>query len=234
MQALDTRNFKVFPLLLVLFSLSVLSGCSGESVNSGADKIENWASDESKKSFTAVQESEICVNKGEVVAELGVPGKISGFDCVTENDKLQIAYREFEDTSIGLHSLSSWNMPMKEGYRAIVGKNWYAIYNVPIKGIKDEEASFDFFGEREYEKEDDALVCSQEASAFVYEYAYSGIGIPSEVNPELAKLIEDEYASMRSQHLKNKYSEGSGELTRIIGNASEKVNLWCAEHKEAY
>lgn len=220
-------------IVVLLFSLSACSTVA----NNGADIIDQWAADADKSIFADVSEGYFCEKKVDVKAELAVPGKIEGFDCVSGNGKIQVIYREYEDTKVGLVSASSWVMNKNDKYSILINPHWYAIYDKKIAKAAANilpDSAMDFYGEHEYVKETADIECAQITSALIFDYAYDKKPFEEFVKPELSATIEKSYASLYAEDLAGTYERESADLTILLGNSAEKVNLWCSEHQEVY
>lgn len=219
----------------VLFLFLSLSGCASNVSLSNPPKLPSSiedltfdATEEDKKLLSSVPEGNWCSQKTAIRAELGVPGSVSGFDCIDSAGSIQIVFREYEALESGLISLSRWVFGENAGYYLSFGEGWFGIFNDDFAQGASNVLSgnvYEFSGLYEFVKESQAKDCAEIVGATILDVVYQGNEFPEGFSTEVAEMIRRDYASLTG--LSDRYAIDDGELHDLLGNHAINVNRWC-------
>ncbi|WP_297555435.1 hypothetical protein [uncultured Actinomyces sp.] len=181
-----------------------------------------------------------CTNRIDVRSDLGVPGKITGYDCYNDAEQLEYIYRTSNDATILSISMDSWISSTDFPLYISQSNDSYLIANEDKKNELIDSGlirskSFAAVPSRSSEAWDTygPLVCAQYAEALVYTFVFHREELPQNLSSEFLRLLTENYGDVEPG-TNPSLRETSLATGALLGNESESINTFCQNGGEIF
>lgn len=212
----------------------VIAGCTGRV---GAESGERAVDCE------RVRQRIDCAVEYSVTSDLGVPGRVDGFDCYQEDGTIRLVCRTAAADLSLLASERVWISTDQNPLKVVEGKNGFLIVGSANAEELDSGFSQDDFvplgqSVMEWSKgdlESESIVCSQFVDAISTDYVVDKKDFPSGLTDEARRLLETSLFELRLNTDSRYFSESQQrDLRYSLGNGLLPVNEYCLTNRDIF